>query len=163
MIRPVMLSEEQIARFWAKVNILGPDDCWEWTASIKKKGYGYGQFNLNGRMTKVHRVAWELTHGPIPEGLCCCHICDNKKCVNPKHLFLGTQQDNIDDMVTKGRNFKPIGTKNNTVKLTEEQVIEIRRLYALENHMFQREIALLFGVSQGLIGLIVNGKRWGHI
>lgn len=156
-----MLSEKQIARFWAKVNILGPEDCWEWTASTTT--IGYGQVKLNNRMIKVHRVAYELTHGPIPEGLCCCHHCDNRKCANPSHLFLGTHQDNMFDRETKGRANHPKGEKHGRVKLTEEQIGEIRRLYALENHMLQKELALIFGVSPVTIGLIVNRRRWKHL
>lgn len=108
-------------------------------------------------------MAYELTYGPIPEGLCCCHKCDNTSCVNPSHLFLGTNQDNSSDMVSKDRTFKPKGEKHSQAKLTEEQVIEIRRLYALENHMTQEKIAILFGVNRATVEYIVNRKRWNHI
>jgi len=91
-------------RFWNKVNKTSPAGCWIWTAS--RGSAGYGQFLLKERPIGAHRVAWELTKGLIPLGLYVCHKCDNKLCVNPQHLFLGTQADNIADMVSKGRQAK---------------------------------------------------------
>ena len=86
-------------RFWAKVDKSG--DCWLWTASKTKEGYGY--FRFDGAMRKAHRMSWLLTNGEIPEGMLVCHTCDNPSCVNPKHLWLGTNRDNMDDMNAKGR------------------------------------------------------------
>jgi hypothetical protein len=88
-------------RFWDKVKIAGPNDCWEWQACKNK--HGYGEFFFNGRRHGAHRVAYQLTYGDFDQNLVCCHKCDNTSCVNPKHLFLGTQQDNVDDMMKKGR------------------------------------------------------------
>lgn len=89
-------------RFWSKVDLKGPDDCWEWQAS--KLPDGYGSFGVRSRVVdKAHRVSWVLKNGPIPDGMSVCHRCDNPPCVNPDHLFLGTQQDNMKDMVSKGR------------------------------------------------------------
>jgi len=92
-----MLMEE---RFWAKVD--RTDDCWLWTAC--RTTHGYGQFRPErSRGAQAHRVAWELTNGPIPAGMLVLHRCDNPPCVNPAHLFLGTQSDNMRDMYAKGR------------------------------------------------------------
>jgi hypothetical protein len=91
-------------RFWSHVDIGSIEDCWEWMTSLDSKGYG--QFNINQKQYRSHRISWELNNGKIPEGMCICHRCDNKKCVNPYHLFLGTQKDNMQDMARKGLHWK---------------------------------------------------------
>lgn len=89
-------------RFWDKVKIAGPNDCWEWQAGKDKNGYG--SFRIGkGSMKRAPRVAWELKNGPIPNGMVVCHVCDYPACVNPGHLFLGTHGDNMRDMRKKGR------------------------------------------------------------
>jgi hypothetical protein len=94
-------------RFWSKVNKDGPvlrpelGPCWEWTASLVTGGYG--GFSVRRRQTRAHRYSWEETNGPVPSGLFVLHRCDNPPCVRPSHLFLGTIQDNVDDMMAKGR------------------------------------------------------------
>lgn len=91
-----------IERFWAKVDIRGDGECWEWTAS--KSTYGYGRFTVNRKGRPATRIAWELFHKkPFPEGMLACHTCDNPGCVNPHHIWPGTQSDNINDCVAKGR------------------------------------------------------------
>ena len=86
-------------KFWSKVNRRGPDDCWEWMNSGT-----YGHFYIGkGQARPAHRIAYELTYGDIPVGLCVCHHCDNPPCCNPTHLFVGTVQDNMRDKVAKGR------------------------------------------------------------
>lgn len=96
-------------RFWTKVDKtpgFGPrGDCWLWTAGVGSTGYG--QFGLGGRMVKSHRVAYELEVGPIPTGMYVLHSCDEKRCVNPAHLRIGTQQENIHDMDSRGRRPRP--------------------------------------------------------
>ena len=89
------------SRFWSKVRITEAADCWLWIAARHIKGYGAVKYNK--RMWKAHRVAWELVNGPIPESMLVLHHCDNPPCVNPKHLWLGTQQDNVADRDAKGR------------------------------------------------------------
>ncbi len=88
-------------RFWSKVDVRGLEECWPWQASVIARGYG--TFNFNGRVTTAQRVAWELTYGPIKEGMFICHHCDNPGCCNPAHLFEGTPSDNVQDAIAKGR------------------------------------------------------------
>lgn len=117
-------------RFWGKVRVTEPDECWEWTASFFR--HGYGNFNVgrkeNGKADNrsSHRVAYEMAHGPIPSGLWVLHRCDNKKCCNPRHLFLGTAQDNSDDKMAKGRHKSTLGENQWRSKLTAIQALRVR-------------------------------------
>ena len=91
-----------VEKFWMRVDRRGPDDCWEWQGAMNRYGYGRVYWPKRGPVL-AHRVAYELEHGPIPEGLFVCHHCDNRRCVNELHLFLGTARDNALDMMAKGR------------------------------------------------------------
>jgi hypothetical protein len=133
------------------------DDCvlWRWATN---KG-GYGRVRVAGRFQCAHRMAWEFVHGPIPEGLCVCHRCDVRACINIKHLFLGTATDNMADMTQKGRQCQ--GERHRSAKLTALQVQEIRaRLRAGES---QCGLARAYGVTQPLIHYITRGRVWGHL
>lgn len=111
-------------RFWSKVDVRGEDECWPWKAAERKKGDGYGAFWLDGRHQPAGRVALELSGTNVPEGMHVCHKCDNPPCCNPKHLFVGTHQENNQDKVRKGRHAH--GERNGNAKLTSAQVAEIR-------------------------------------
>jgi hypothetical protein len=149
-------------RFWPKVNKQTLNGCWEWTAAKYPAGYGVIGFVKPASPRPAHRVAWELVNGPIPEGLFVCHKCDNRACVNPDHLFLGTQKQNLADMAVKGR-----GTKSNRgegsarSKLTTEQIIEIRRLSA--EGISRAELGRRFGMRATSISRIVLRKRWWNV
>lgn len=148
-------------KFWRSVAIEPPDDCWIWQGSIKPNGYGVmwnGVSNIY-----VHRLSWELHFGPIPDNLLVCHTCDVRACVNPTHLWLGTDEDNLRDMREKGREGHggAIGETNASARLTEAQVIEIRSLYT--QGMTQVEIGKRFGSPQAHISAIVRRKIWKHI
>jgi len=147
-------------RFWEKVDIRSPDECWEWQAGLFSDGYGV--FKVSPKTKKAHRVAWALTHGLIPKGLCVCHKCDNKRCVNPAHLFLGTLKDNARDRANKGRNADRRGEKSTSSKLVRAQVVQIRKLYA-QGTITQRELAGRFGISRRQICDIINRVCWKHI
>lgn len=152
-------------RFWQKVAITAnPNLCWEWLFSCNSDGYGnltYKQKNY-----KAHRMAWELTNGDIPKHLEVCHKCDNRKCCNPKHLFLATHTENIQDMIKKGRGakgdsirLKVKGELQGAHKLTQIQVNEIRERYAAGG-IFYRELAIEYKVSACQIGRIVRYAEW---
>jgi hypothetical protein len=144
--------------FWSKTKQMD-SGCVEWIASGLPTGYG--QFKVPGtRMNIVaHRWAWQEKHGPIPKGLFVCHRCDNPKCVNVDHLFLGTPKDNVDDMIAKGRkvNAPSPGEQNGKAKLTEEDVNDIR---TFRHHFSIRQLAMHFGVGSSQIHRIVKGLAW---
>jgi hypothetical protein len=153
-----MCNEEN---FWKKVNKLGENDCWNW---LEYKGPdGYGVCKLNGITKRSHRVAYELCIGTIPEGFYICHICDNPACCNPKHLFAGTQYENMKDMAKKGRadrTKKAKGEKVCGAKLTEKDVIIIRSLYP---NLTYKQIADTYKVSRHCISAIITRETWKHI
>jgi len=138
-------------RFLEKVDKREPDECWKWKASIHHSGYG--QFHRNGKVLAPHRVMWELITGPIPDGLCVCHTCDNRSCCNPSHLWLGTVADNNRDRDAKGRNPPHLS------KLTWKEVRKIRRLYAIGGYTYEA-LGKKFGVSMSHIGKIVRYIHW---
>lgn len=148
-------------RFWVKVNIGNVAECWEWRASCSRDGYGQLQVGgRKGRRVSAHRLSWELHNGKIPDGLHVCHKCDNKLCVNPAHLFLGTNADNMLDWKKKG--LSPKGEKNPMSKLTEDVVREIRRLS--ESGWTQRDLIEKFGVSQSSVSNIIHRKnQWAWL
>lgn len=148
-------------RFWRKVDKgAHPKGCWEWRAARNPKGYG--NFSLEGRRSiNAHRFAYELSEGCSPGELCVCHYCDNPSCVNPAHLFLGTVQDNMQDMIQKGRNNPIHGEGHPSAKLNDSKVIEVRRLYAAGRSV--RSLAKEYGLSWKAIGRIVKGTAWKHL
>lgn len=151
------IDSTTLKRFWSKVDVV-PGCCWEWQAGTD--GKGYGKFRFQGKRWFAHRLAYALYVGHIPETLFVLHRCDNPSCVNPNHLFLGTQKENIQDAAKKGRLSERRGEKNTNARLTEEQVLAIR---ALKGKISQREIAALFGVARSTIDDIHSGRTWKHL
>lgn len=156
-----IVNAKQETLFWAKV-AKGPD-CWEWTGAVT--GGGYGKLTRDGRTVAAHRTAWELVNGPIPRGegyhgVCVLHRCDNRRCVRPEHLFLGTQLANCRDRDTKGRINDRAGTKNGRARFTEDQVREIR---SLRGRITQREVAARFGTTAARISEIQRRATWKSI
>ena len=135
-----------------------PSGCLEWTGKPDRNGYG--RLGFDGRELYAHRTAFELySQVKIPRGMQIRHKCDNRRCVNPAHLELGTKQDNMTDMMSRQRQSK--GETHNTAKLKEGDVLRVRRL--LEEGIAQRVIAEEYGVSPSLISLISQGKIWRHL
>lgn len=160
-----LASMDPKERFWAKVRVTGPDDCWEWAAGRSKHGYGRVDFHYPGKTSRIaSRVAWEMTHGPIPDGLHVLHECDNPPCCNPAHLFLGTHLDNVRDMHRKGRariyQF-PNGDDHNKAKLTWADIREIRRTCKpWDKQRGAHVLARKYGVKPEAIRRIVRGETW---
>lgn len=170
-------TERDIARFWSQVD--KSRDCWNWTAG--KISTGYGMFNVKPFRILAHRFSWQIHYGTIPNNLLVCHHCDNRMCVNPNHLFIGTHQDNSRDAASKGRlNFQihpdthGRGRRNGTHthpekvargenqglhKLTTQQVIEIRNA----NGISVRKLAKMYLVSRHAIKCVIRRLTWTHI
>jgi len=149
-MRPQFTSVE--SRFWSKVDKSNPDRCWLWTST--KAGRGYGSFRIGQRQVYAHRLSYEMTYGPIPEGMYVCHSCDTPPCVRPDHLFIGTPQENYHDARRKGRVIS-------SSRLTTDDILEIRRLaaYGLK-HV---EIARRFNIKRAHAWGIVTGRSWSHV
>ena len=139
-----------------------PNKCWEWNGSKSKAGYGRVLTTWNEPYQYAHRVSWINYFGEIPKGLLILHKCDNPPCVNPHHLFLGTQKDNMQDMIKKGRNNFVKGEKHPNSKLTEKQVLEIRKLYK-PKIVTMKMLAETYNVKHVTIQCIIYNKSWKHI
>ena len=183
-----MLKVPLSERFWWDVDRTSDTGCWEWHGVRNQRGYG--QVSVTGQIRATHRVAWELTHGPIPPGMIVCHRCDNPPCVRPDHLFLGTHRDNTVDSMTKGRlvsggrhwtrqypdrllkgdahhsRLHPErvlrGSAHGRAKLTEADVVVIRARYA-NGHESYATLAREFGVTEAMIRFIVKRWNWKHV
>lgn len=179
MVRYVY-SMNFLARFWSRVYVAGATDCWSWIGATTSRGYGAIVTRGPRTMDAAHRVSWSLANAsPIPAGSFVCHACDNPLCVNPAHLFLGSPADNMRDKVAKGRASRigPKGEAHADAKLTEADVLEIRRRYREgragrppATGKFQktgavtlRSLAADYGVDHTQILRAVRGDQWGHV
>jgi hypothetical protein len=156
-------SLHALERFWCKVLVSGPDDCWLWTGA-KDGQYRYGIFSIGaGRRERAHRFSYALAHSGIPDNTLICHTCDNPLCVNPAHLFAGTPKTNMVDCVTKGR--FPYATRRTThphpKKLSEADVIAIRKSHATGVSI--RALACAYSVHRKTIHEIVRRIIWANV
>ncbi len=169
-MKEINLTEQQLYNFWAKVNKDGPihpykpelGQCWIWTASTN--GRGYSRFRLGTKKMGGHNISVWISGRDIPEDMQVNHTCCVRSCVNPEHLEVVTRQEDSDYKCGLGRQRSgdTRGEINGNSKLKENDVLEIRELYATGEY-FQRELAVKFGVSSALIVLIVNNKIWKHV
>jgi len=145
-------------RLFKRVKLDKTTGCWEWTGCLNSSGYG--NLRVCQKTITVSRLSWEIHRGPIPPDLYVCHKCDNRKCVNPEHLFLGTFQTNIADMKKKNRQAK--GECKKSAKLKEHEVIEIIEIYATGKYT-QAVLAKQYRVSEKTISAIVTGRKWKYL
>jgi DNA-binding CsgD family transcriptional regulator len=153
-----MIDQQLIDRFNAKWKADPATGCWLWTASASTNGYGQIKLPKQRKQILAHRLSYLIHRGEIG-ALCVCHRCDTPLCVNPEHLFLGTQKDNLQDMAAKDRHLR--GERGTAVVLTEEQVLKM--LEMLKTEMSQASIARAFGVSQMTVSRIKLGRRWKYL
>lgn len=164
--QPLTLIPDDVkARFWAKVDKRGPDECWHWTGYIDRNGYG--RFRFFGKFKAATHASILIHTGQLPpQGMYACHRCDNRKCVNPAHLFLGTLADNNADRDMKGRgrwikvpdHVKARGSRHGSARLSEADIPAIR-----QSPLSNRKAAEKFGVTCRTIWSIRNGKAWRHV
>ncbi len=154
------------AKFWSNVTVSDKYNCWEWNSEIATNQYGTFRFMIDGKMYRytAHRAAYMLSYNICPtRDIHVCHKCDNRSCVNPSHLFLGTASDNNEDMAMKGRRNECRGQDRPTSKLTNNQVRQIKFILKNPNRPIYKEIGNKFGVNGGTIYLIHSGRNWKHV
>lgn len=152
-----MIERTTLERFEEKVEFIPFSTCHWWLGYLDRDGYG--EFRIDKKNKSAHRFAYDLYKKEIPKGMCVCHKCDNPSCVNPDHLFLGTQKENIADKVSKGR--QAFGANQGSAKLDDDKVSEIKRMISSGEN--QTATAKVFGVSQATIWRIINRQTWKHV
>lgn len=163
-------AENWEQKFWKSIRVGCSDECWPWMAK-SKNAFGYGSFRKRwtpetgrGKMTGAHRISYELKVGKIPKGMEVLHKCDNPACCNPKHLFVGTQRDNVVDCVNKGRANRQKGSQRRNSKITESIVRICRALFKPHSRRFGAyALARKYGIGGANMLNIVKGNAWRHV
>lgn len=150
-----MYRHHEINKFEKKFS--KSDGCWNWEYSLTTTGYG--QLGFCEKIQKAHRVSWMLYRGDIPSGMCVLHRCDNRKCVNPDHLYIGDALQNAKDKYNRGRANHPAKKNHHAAKLTENDIVSIQEMSSKKS-IYQKDIAKIFAVTPATISYIINGKRW---
>lgn len=152
---------DEITRFWFYVDTGNENECWEWERS--KDGGGYGVFTTHkyGR-EKSHRISYLECVGEIPEGLMVLHTCDNPSCCNPKHLFLGTNQENMDDKVKKNRQSRLFGGDNGRCQMSEKNIMSMRKDYRSGNFSYS-DLVYKYKISQTQVARIIKRESWAWV
>lgn len=145
--------ESRIDRFHQKEPMSG---CWLWVGELNM--HGYGMILVDGSRKRAHRESWKLSNGNIPDGMCVLHSCDVRSCINPKHLFLGTNADNTSDMIAKGRGVNLCGESSGSAKLTIEKALDIRS-GRLSGSQFSR----LYKIGRSTVCHIQKRRTWASI
>ncbi len=149
----IYYKRDPLERLMERVVVDPTTVCWNWTGKLMH--HGYGRMELGGKQMYAHRASWAIHQREVPEGKILCHHCDNRRCVNPEHMYVGTAQDNSNDAVERDRLER--GAHRYNSKLTAENVAEIRTLFSVKSDI---EIARQFGVHDATIYNIRKGKRW---
>lgn len=153
------IREKDKRRFMSKIH-RGDNGCWLWLDKLRKDGYGH--IKINGKMILAHRFSWYIFNNNIPTTKYCLHRCDNRACVNPDHLFLGTQEDNMADMTNKGRSPSNEGDANPHSKISERDALDILRLYS-RGECAARVLSDKYHISETQVYLIYTGVSWGFL
>ena len=153
-------KRQTIFDVWKYINKGREDSCWECNHCPDKDGYG--RMCIDYKTIKCHRLVYELTFGPIPDGLFVLHKCNNPKCCNPNHLYIGTAKENNNQCLGEGRFISSLGERNGQSKLTAQNIIDIKKLYS-SGEYYQKDLGKIFGVKISQISRIINKKRWKHI
>lgn len=158
--RKKLATDSLSSRFWQRVDKRSEDECWPWTGRFAANGYGV--FDHSNRPNVASRFSYELSNGPIGDAeKFVCHKCDNPKCVNPSHLWLGTHQQNMDDAKNKGRTAKGNGLRGSSVNTSKLDAAKVREIKVSTTPA--KTLARKFGVSKTAIYMIRNGKNWGWL
>lgn len=163
MITPEEVKAKLPERFWSKVKFAGLNECWEWQRGLKPDGYGsyHNGENKGYQSVGAHRYLFKTLFGEMSTFIDVLHKCDNRKCVNPNHLFIGNDLDNMRDRDSKGRNNQARGEDSGTAKLTAGDVFEIKERMALGEN--KKTIALDYDVTVGHIERLYKGVLWRHL